>query len=119
MVVPFAMLLNLVSVSGAEEKDKLWGFIQRYALDATPEGNPDINQAAGFAIPYYNNFVKPHRKFRLLDDAECAALEELVACLQDEAKALDVITWTLLWHYKDSHTDLFKEMNSSHTHLII
>ena len=27
--VPFAMLLNLASVSGAEEKGALWGFIQR------------------------------------------------------------------------------------------
>ncbi len=91
MVVPFAMLLNLVSVSGAEEKDKLWGFIRRYAPEASPEANPDLDQAAGFAIRYYNDFVKPTRQFRLPDDRERAALEELTRCLQDEAAALDVI----------------------------
>ncbi|MBV1896647.1 MAG: lysine--tRNA ligase, partial [Rhodobacteraceae bacterium] len=34
MVVPFAMLLNLASVSAAEDKAQLWGFINRYAPDA-------------------------------------------------------------------------------------
>ncbi|MEX2520428.1 MAG: lysine--tRNA ligase, partial [Paracoccaceae bacterium] len=31
MVVSFAMLLNLASVAGAEDKDALWGFIRKYA----------------------------------------------------------------------------------------
>ncbi|MEJ6390554.1 lysine--tRNA ligase [Gymnodinialimonas ulvae] len=91
MVVPFAMLLNLVSVSGAEEKAKLWGFINRYAPDASPDANPDLDQAAGFAIRYYNDFVKPTRVFRAATDQERGAMEELVACLGDADKALDVI----------------------------
>jgi len=91
MVVPFAMLLNLASVSAAEDKDRLWGFIRRYAPDASPEGNPDLDQAAGFAIRYFNDFVKPTRQFRLPSDKERAAMEELVACLGDETRALDVI----------------------------
>jgi lysyl-tRNA synthetase class 1 len=78
-------------VSGAQEKSKLWGFIQRYAPDASPEGNPDLDQAAGFAISYYNDFVKPTRAFRLADDKEKAAMEELLVCLGDADKALDVI----------------------------
>jgi len=91
MVVPFAMLLNLASVSGAQEKEKLWGFINRYAPEASPEGNPDLDQAAGFAIRYFNDFVKPNRVFRLPTEQERAAMEELVACLGDADKALDVI----------------------------
>ena len=91
MVVPFAMLLNLVSVSGAEEKEKLWGFIRRYAPEASPEGNPDLDQAAGFAIRYYADFVKPTRVFRLPTEQEAAAMAELSACLGDEAKALEVL----------------------------
>ena len=92
MVVPFAMLLNLVSVSGAEEKEKLWGFIRRYAPEASPEGNPDLDQAAGFAIRYYADFVKPTRVFRLPTEQERAAMEELSACLGDEGKAREVLT---------------------------
>ncbi|NBD29914.1 MAG: lysine--tRNA ligase [Alphaproteobacteria bacterium] len=91
MVVPFSMLLNLAAVSGARDKQKLWGFIQRYAPEASPDKNPDLDQAAGFAIRYFDDFVKPTRRFRLPDEKERAALQELIACLQDEAKALDVI----------------------------
>ncbi|MFO7919623.1 MAG: lysine--tRNA ligase, partial [Nioella sp.] len=91
MVVSFAMLLNLASVSGAEEKEKLWGFIRRYAPEASPEANPDLDQAAGFAIRYYNDFVKPTRAFRLPDDKEKAAMDELLICLGDGDRALDVI----------------------------
>ena len=40
------MLLNLASVAGASDKDGLWGFIKRYAPDATPETHPDLDQAA-------------------------------------------------------------------------
>ncbi|MGR3271179.1 lysine--tRNA ligase [Thalassococcus profundi] len=82
MVVPFAMLLNLASVSGAEDKETLWGFILRYAPDASPEKNPDLDQAAGFAIRYYEDFVKPKKVFRAPDEKEEAALRDLAARLQ-------------------------------------
>ncbi|SIS83967.1 lysyl-tRNA synthetase, class I [Roseivivax lentus] len=82
MVVPFSMLLNLVSVSGAEDKETLWGFIMRYAPDASPEHNPDLDQAAGFAIRYYEDFVKPTKVFRAPDEKEEAALRDLAARLQ-------------------------------------
>ncbi|MGR3805325.1 MAG: lysine--tRNA ligase [Marinibacterium profundimaris] len=85
MVVPFSMLLNLASVSGAEDKETLWGFIRRYAPDASPEGNPQLDQAAGFAVRYYNDFVKPKKVFRAPTEAERAALEEL----RDALKAYD------------------------------
>ncbi|TRD21730.1 lysine--tRNA ligase [Palleronia caenipelagi] len=77
MVVPFSMLLNLASVSGAEEKETLWGFIRRYAPDATPEQNPQLNEAAGFAVRYYNDFVKPGKTYRLPDQTERAAMTDL------------------------------------------
>ena len=82
MVVPFAMLLNLASVSGAEDKETLWGFILRYAPDASPKKNPDLDQAAGFAIRYYEDFVKPKKVFRAPDEKEEAALRDLAARLQ-------------------------------------
>tara|TARA_R110002073_G_scaffold132540_2_gene279500 strand:- start:30 stop:1712 length:1683 start_codon:yes stop_codon:yes gene_type:complete len=91
MVVPFSMLLNLASVSGASDAAGLWGFINRYAPDASPQNNPQLDQAAGFAVRYFRDFVKPTRRFRLPTDRERAAMEELVACLRDADKALDVI----------------------------
>lgn len=82
MLVPFSMLLNLASVANAEEKDQLWGFIQRYAPDASPETHLDLDQAAGFAVRYYNDFVKPAKTFRLPTELEREALEDLKAHLQ-------------------------------------
>ena len=89
MVVPFSMLLNLASVSGAEDKDQLWGFIQRYAPDANAQTNPDMDQAAGFAVRYYNDFVKPTRVFRAPSELERAALIALRDGLQAWDKGLD------------------------------
>jgi lysyl-tRNA synthetase class 1 len=77
MVVPFAMLLNLASVSGAEDKAQLWGFIRRYAPDAAPESHPDLDDAAGFAVRYFNDFVKPTRACRVPNEVEREALEAL------------------------------------------
>ncbi|MEX0366363.1 MAG: lysine--tRNA ligase [Ruegeria sp.] len=82
LVVPFAMLLNLASVSGAEDKDALWGFIRRYAPEASAETHPDLDQAAGFAVRYFNDFVKPTRQFRAPTEQEREALEALKAELQ-------------------------------------
>jgi lysyl-tRNA synthetase class 1 len=81
MVVPYSMLLNLASVSGAEEKDQLWGFIQRYAPETSAETHPDMDQAAGFAVRYFNDFVKPTKVFRAATDIEREALEDLRARL--------------------------------------
>jgi len=83
MLVPFAMLLNLASVSAAEDTDKLWGFINRYAPDASPETHPDLDAAAGFAVRYYNDFVKPTRICRAPSDQEREALEALRAALAE------------------------------------
>lgn len=82
LIVPFAMLLNLASVSGAEDKETLWGFIRRYAPEATAETHPDLDQAAGFAVRYYNDFVKPTRQHRAPTEQEREALEALKAALQ-------------------------------------
>ncbi len=82
MVVPFAMLLNLASVAGATDKSGLWGFIRSYAPDASPEGNPDLDQAAEFAVRYFRDFVAPTRKFRAPDGKERVAMADLVARLR-------------------------------------
>ena len=91
MVVPFSMLLNLASVSQAKDKDKLWGFIQRYAPDASLEANPDLDAAAGHAVRYYKDFVEPHKEFRAPEANEKAALEALATALKSDDAALAII----------------------------
>jgi len=89
MVVPFAMLLNLASVAHAEDKDALWGFIRRYAPEATPQTHPDLDDAAKFAVRYYNDFVKPSKTYRAPTDQERAAMADLGNRLRTWDGALD------------------------------
>lgn len=81
MVVPFSMLLNLASVAGAKDKSGLWGFIRRYAPDASPETHPDLDAAAGYALAYFNDRILPERTFRLPSEKEAAAMADLKARL--------------------------------------
>ncbi|MXN65958.1 lysine--tRNA ligase [Stappia sp. GBMRC 2046] len=77
MPVSFAMLLNLVSASNAENKSVLWAFISRYAPGVTAQSHPKLDELVGYAIRYFDDFVKPTKTFRAPDDVERAALEEL------------------------------------------
>ena len=80
--VSFSLLLNLVSAADASTKDILWGFLERYIPGATPATQPLLDQLAGYAINYYEDFVKPAKTFRAPDDRERAAMEALVAKLK-------------------------------------
>jgi len=79
--VTFGLLLNLVSVCNSEDPAVLWGFITRYAPDATPETAPILDKLVGYAIAYYRDFVKPNKSYRAPTDMERAALDDLVAAL--------------------------------------
>lgn len=76
--VSFSLLLNLVSAADASTKDILWGFISCYIPGATPQSEPTLDRLTEFAINYYEDFVKPSKKFRAPDDKERAAMTELV-----------------------------------------
>ncbi|WP_370286039.1 lysine--tRNA ligase [Pseudooceanicola nanhaiensis] len=89
MVVSFSMLLNLASVASAEDKETLWGFIRRYAPEATPETHPGLDAAAGYAVRYFNDFVKPEKVYRLPTDLERQALVELRDALKDWGGPMD------------------------------
>jgi lysyl-tRNA synthetase class 1 len=75
--VSFALLLNLVSASNAHDKAVLWGFISRHAPGVTPQSHPELDRLVGYAIRYFDDFVKPTKVFRAPDDVEVAALRAL------------------------------------------
>lgn len=77
--ISFSLLLNLASASHSEDHDVLWGFIRRYAPDATPGTHPRLNQLVDYAINYFHDFVKPAKNYRPPTDAERAALDDLAA----------------------------------------
>src|SRR5262249_23028372 len=75
--VSFALLLNLVSAANASDPETLWGFIRAYAPDASPDKNPGLNKQVGYALRYYEDFVKPTKVYRTPDARERAALTDL------------------------------------------
>jgi lysyl-tRNA synthetase, class I len=77
--ISFALLLNLVSVSNAEDKTTLWGFIRKYAPGATPAQYPLLDQLVGYALSYYRDFVQPQKTYRLPTEVEGKALRALSA----------------------------------------
>ena len=85
--ISFAILLNLASACNAEDKAVLWGFISRYAPEARPADHPVLDALVGYALAYYQDFVKPAKRYRAPSEQERAALEDLAASL--EAMAAD------------------------------
>jgi lysyl-tRNA synthetase class 1 len=80
--VSFSLMLNLVSAANAQDKAILWGFLSRYVPGATPESEPLLDRLADFALNYYEDFVRPSKKFRAPDERERAAMADLAARLK-------------------------------------
>ncbi len=86
--VTFGLMLNLVSAANASDKETLWGFLKAYIPGATPETEPVLDRLAGYALNYFEDFVKPTKAFRLPTEVERAAMADLV----ERFKALPVGT---------------------------
>jgi len=80
--VSFSLLLNLVSAANAHDKATLWGFISRYAPGVSAESDPFLDHMAGYAIRYYEDFVKPAKQYRAPDARERAAMADLAGRLK-------------------------------------
>ena len=80
--VSFALLLNLVGVANASSKDQLWAYFAKYLPDATPQSEPVLDTLMGYALNYYEDFVKPSKTYRAPTDQEKAALLDLAERLK-------------------------------------
>ena len=84
--ISFNMLLNLVSASNSQDRDILWGFISAYVPGASPASHPLLDRLVGYAIKYFEDFVRPTKFYRPPTAAERAALEDLRGTLQGFAE---------------------------------
>src|SRR5579862_1674834 len=76
-LVPFAMLLSLVTASNAANAETLWGFVGRYRPGVTKATHPQLAAMVDYAIHYFRDFVQPAKRFRQPSAAERAALIDL------------------------------------------
>jgi lysyl-tRNA synthetase class 1 len=80
--VSFNLLLNLVSAANASDTSILWGFIARQFPGATPSSEPLLDRLAEYAVHYYDDFVRPAKRFRPPTERERAAFFDLLARLK-------------------------------------
>jgi lysyl-tRNA synthetase, class I len=77
-----------VSACNASDREVLWGFIRKHIPHVSPATHPVLDQLVGYAINYFNDFVKPAKRYRAADEVERGALEQLsdaLAALPHEA----------------------------------
>jgi lysyl-tRNA synthetase class 1 len=87
--VSFALLLNLVSASGAADRDVLWGFIRSYAPGAKSETHKGLDRLVTYALKYYEDFVRPKKRYRQATEKERQALSALADALENMAEERD------------------------------
>ena len=87
----FGILLNLASVCNTEDKSVLWGFISRYVPQASAKTMPIVDRLVGYAIAYYQDFVKPNKHYRVPNEEERKALEDLAQSLKGLERDPEII----------------------------
>ena len=81
--VSFALLLNLVSALQRAQPRGAVGLHPRLcAAGASPQANPGLDRLVGYALRYYEDFVKPHEALPRADEKERAALADLADALE-------------------------------------
>ncbi len=80
--VSFALLLNLVSASSTSDREVLWGFIRAYAPGAGPKTHKGLDRLVTYALKYYEDFVKPKKRYREANEKERGALSALADALE-------------------------------------
>ena len=92
MPIGFALLLNLVAVASTDDKALLWGFVKRYAPEASPETHPELDARLDYALAYFRDFIAGALDHRAPTDVEKAALRDLDARLAALPETADAET---------------------------
>jgi len=88
-IMPFSVLLNLIGTSNATNKDVLWKFIKKNKKDIKVSDHPILDSLVGYALKYFEDIVKPKKKYRKPNDKEKKALQDLVQRLKDCKEQMD------------------------------
>ena len=88
-IMPFSVLLNLVGTSNATDKNVLWKFIKKNKKDIKVADHPILDSLIQYALKYFNDIVKPKKKYRKPSDKEKNALQDLINRLKDCKEGMD------------------------------
>ena len=87
--ISFALLLNLVGVANTDDKSVVWGFISRYAPNASPKKNPKLDHMITYALNYYRDFVKSQKVYRPMTDTERPQFERFKEIIANNRNCTD------------------------------
>ena len=88
-IMPFSVLLNLVGTSNATDKEVLWKFIKKNKKDIKVSDHPILDSLVKYALRYFEDIVKPNKKYRKPNDKERKALQDLVNRLKNCEEHMD------------------------------
>ncbi|MBS0236022.1 MAG: lysine--tRNA ligase [Proteobacteria bacterium] len=80
--INYALLLNLVNACNSDDSELIWGYIRKFDQKANMEKCPMLTRMVASAVNYYQDFVKPQKKYRNPTDAEKIAMLDLAARLE-------------------------------------
>jgi lysyl-tRNA synthetase class 1 len=80
----WGLILNLVAVIKQDNKDVIWGFINKYRK-VSEDAKPMIDSLLGYAINYFNDFIKPNLSYKVLNAEE----KNLLQLLNKELSLID------------------------------
>lgn len=103
--ISFGLMLNLVSAANATSKEILWGFLNVYLPGSSPDSEPTLDRLADYALNYYEDFVKPNKKYRKANEIETKALQALrdrLALLPADTKDVELLQ-TLVFDIGNAH----------------
>lgn len=81
--IDYTLLLHLASAASPETDDVMWGFISKYNPNLKKGQIPFMDKIVECSIRYFNDFVKPKKKFRAIESHEKPAFLELKRFLED------------------------------------
>ena len=84
----FSLLINLASACNPDSKAVLWKFIRKYSKEAAPENAEFLDKLVGYAVKYYDDFIKPKKQYPVLTDKEVQLLKtiaEELSTMEDNA----------------------------------
>ncbi len=91
--ISFSLLLNLSAVCNPQDKSVLWGFVSQYAPEANKDNAPYLDHMLGYAVTYYNDFIKDSKKYLEADDKQKKLLKQIkdmLTNLADSASAEEI-----------------------------
>ena len=88
-IMPFSVLLNLVGASNATDKEVLWKFIKKNKKDIKISNHPILDSLVGYALKYFDDIIKPNKKYRKPNDKEKKALQDLANRLKNCKEQMD------------------------------